>query len=330
MRRIRRRQFLSASAALLLDSALEARTGGGMPKIGYLLQNAMAEPPTRERQAFLDGLVDYGYFPGRNVELIYRSAQGESEFMDSLARELVALQPDVIVVSGEPALLAAKRATSRIPIVMLALGDPVGVGAVASVARPGGNVTGVAFLSSELAPKRLQLAVECLPGARRLAIVWNRRNTNSQAEARAVQAAAPKLGLTVESFGATSGAELALALDRIAARKPDFAYVSFDAGITAANRTVIAEFGLRNRVPIVSGWHLLTEAGGLMSYAPQIPAMYRRSAYYVHRILKGARPADLPIEMPTKVDLVLNQGTAAAIDVVIPRDMLLRADRVID
>lgn len=329
MRRVRRRQFLCASVFLLVVPAAGARAKRGMPSIGYLLQNAMTEPPTRERQAFLDGLIDYGYAPGRNVELIYKSAEGESDFMDSLAQELVALGPDVIVASGEPALLAAKRATASLPIVMLALGDPVGVGIVASVARPGGNVTGVAFLSSELAPKRLQLAVDCLPGAKRLAILWDRRNTNSQAEARAVQAGAPKLGLVAESHGTTSDVELAAALDRIAARKPDFAYVSFDAGITAANRTVIADFGLRHRVPVVSGWHPLTEAGGFMSYAPQIPAMYRRAAFYVHRILNGVRPADLPIEMPTKVDLVLNKRTAATLGVVLPRDLLLRADQVI-
>lgn len=330
MQRIARRRFLLANGALLAAGLARAQAPARNPRIGYLLQNPITEPPSRERQAFLDGLRDYGYVPGGNVELLYTSAEGESEFMDAVARELVAQKPDVIAVSGEPAVLAAKRATSSIPIVMLALGDPVGVGVVSSVARPGGNVTGLAFLSSDLASKRLQLSLECVPGAKRLAIVWNRRNTNSQAEARALQAAAAKMGLVVEPLALTSDAEIAPALERLLARRPDLVYVSFDAGFAAANRTAIAEFGVRQRLPVVSGWYLLTEAGGLMSYAPEIPAMFRRAAYYVDRVLKGARPADLPIELPTKVELVLNLRTAEAIGVRFPQSLLLRADRLIE
>jgi putative ABC transport system substrate-binding protein len=325
-----RRQFLLASGVLLASGRSQAQQQTRVPRIGYLLQNALTEPPSRERQAFLDGLRDYGWIQGRNVELIYKSAEDQSEFIDALARELVAMKPDVIAVSGEPATLAAKRATASIPIVMLALGDPVGSGAVTSIARPGGNITGIAFLSSDLASKRLQLAVECVPAAKRLAMIWNRRNMNSQAEARAVEAGASKLGLVVEPHASTSDTGLVQALGRIATRKPDLLYVSFDAGLAAANRTAIAEFGLRHRIPVVSGWHFLTEAGGLMSYAPEIPAMYRRAAHYVDRILRGARPSDLPIELPTRVDLVVNLRTAKAIGVVVPGSVLQRTDRVIE
>ncbi|HEX6944890.1 MAG TPA: ABC transporter substrate-binding protein, partial [Casimicrobiaceae bacterium] len=229
----------------------------------------------------------------------------------------------------EPAALAAKRATGTIPIVVLALGDPVGIGLVPSLAKPGGNVTGVSFISSDLTSKRLQFALECVPKARRLAVLWDVRNTNSRAEARAVQDAARSRGIDVALLTARTDQEFARRLDGVARERPDLLYVTFEGGLVAANRTRIAELGLRERIPVVSGWHALTEAGALMSYAPDIAAMFRRAAYHVDRILKGARPGDLPIELPTKVDLVLNQRTAIALGVRFPQDMLTRAERVI-
>jgi putative ABC transport system substrate-binding protein len=327
---MKRRALLVLGAGVALASHGLLARSARVPRIGYLLLSPLTEPPSRERQAFLDGLREHGYVPGKTVEIIYRSAEGEPEFIDATCRDLLDQNPDVITVSGALAVLGAKKATRSIPIVMLAVGDPVGIGAVPSLAKPGGNLTGVSFISSELAPKRLQLAKECVPKAKRLAMIWDNRNANAHVESRAVLAAAKQLGLEAEPLGLASDAELARVLGRLAAGKPDLIYVAFEGGLAAANRTTFAEFGLRQRVPIVSGWSFLTEAGGLLSYAPDIPAMFRRAAYYVDRVLKGTKPAQLPIELPTKVDLAINLKTAKAIGVNIPRELLLRADRVIE
>jgi len=331
MGQVGRRRFLAtAGAAAVLAPRWLFAQGVRRPRIGYLLLTPITEPPSRERQAFLDGLRDYGYVPDKTVEMIYRSAEGEAAFIEATCQDLLKQGPDLIVASGAVAVLGAKEATRSVPIVMLALGDPVGIGAVPSLAKPGGNLTGVSFISSDLAPKRLQLARECVPKARRLAIFWDKRNSNARAEMRATLAAANQLGLVAESLGLASDAELARALGRLASSKPDILYVVFEGQLAAGNRTMLAEFGLQQRIPTVSGWSFLTEAGGLLSYAPDIPAMFRRAAYYVDRVLKGAKPADLPIELPTKVDLVINLRTASTIGITVPRELILRADQVIE
>lgn len=327
---MKRRAFVIAGAIAAAAPGGALGQGARRPRIGYLLLSPLSDSPSRERQAFLDGLREYGHVPGKTVDIVYRSAQGEVDFMDAVAEDLVRDKPDVIAVSGAAATVAARKATRSIPIVMLALGDPVGSGVVASLSRPEGNVTGVSFLSSELTAKRLQLARECVPAAKRLVVVWDGRNVNSRVESRAAVASAQKLGFVAESLPLDSDRELAQAFERLAARKPDLLYVTFEGGLSATNRTAIAEFGLRHRVPIVSGWEFLTEAGALLSYAPDIPSMFRRAAYYVDRVLNGARPAQLPVEMPTQVALVINLRTAKAIGVAVPRELALRADRVID
>lgn len=300
-----------------------------MPKIGYLLVQPLNEPPSRERQAFLDGLRDLGYVPGATVEIVYASAQNEPDFVDEVAHDLVQKRPDVIVVSGAIAVLAAKRATTDIPIVAMAIGDPVGFGAVRSLGRPEGNLTGVSFISSDLAGKRVQLIAELLPKAARIAVLWDSRNANARAESAATLTAIKQLGLAALPFSLNSEADLAGALDRIVKARPDALYVVFEGGTVAGRRTMIAEFGVRHRLPVVSGWSSLTEAGGLISYAPDIPALFRRSASYVDRLLKGASPQQLPFEQATTVELVINQKTAGALGVTIPQALLVRADRVI-
>jgi len=299
------------------------------PRIGYLLLTPLTEPPSRERQAFLDGLAEQGLVPGRTVDIVYRSAEGEADFLEEASRDLLAQKPDVIAAPGAPPVLAALKTTRSVPIVMLAVGDPIGIGAVTSLAKPGGNVTGVSFLSSELAPKRLEYAKECVPNARTMAAIWDRRNPNARAEADALVAAVGQQGLRMESLGLASDAELRRSLRRLSSARPDLLYVAFEGGLAAANRTALAQFALAQRIPLVSGWSSLTEAGGLLSYAPDIPSMFRRSAYYVARVLKGARPENLPIELPTTVELVVNSRTAQAIGVTLPPELLLRADRVI-
>ena len=301
-----------------------------LPRIGYLLQSPVTEPPSRERQAFLDGLRELGYVPGRTVEIVYRSAEDQADFMDDMARDLMSQKVDVVVVSGARATLAAKKATRAIPVVMLALGDPVGVGAVQSLGRPEGNVTGVSFISSDLAAKRVQLIKELVPKANGIAILWDPGNANARSEAAATIAAARSLGMAPQPLALTSDSALSDMLRDLTARKPDVLYVAFEGGLVARNRTLIAEFGVKNRVPVISGWSFMTEAGGLISYAPDIPAMFHRSAYYVHRILQGARPGQLPVEQPRKIELVLNQKTAREIGVRFSQSILLRADRVIE
>lgn len=327
---MKRRALLLSGAAAAVYPRWALAQRARLPRIGYLLLTPITEPPSRERQAFLDGLREFGHVPGKTVEIVYRSAEGELEFMDAAAHELLALKPDLIAVSGSAAVLSAKKATRTVPIVILALGDPIGVGAVTSLARPGGNITGVSFLSSELAPKRLQLAKECVPGAKRLAIIWDRRNGNARVEALAAIAAAKQLGLAAEPLALASDAELSRALGRLARDRPELLYVAFEGGLAAGNRTALARFGLQQRIAVVSGWSFLTEAGALLSYAPDIPAMFRRAAYYVDRVLKGAKPAQLPIEQPTQVELAINLKTAKAIGVSVPRELLLRAERVFD
>jgi len=301
-----------------------------MARIGYLLLIPLSDPPSRERQAFLDGLREFGYVAGTNLEIVYRSAQNAEDFIDDVCQDLLAQKVDVIVTSGAISTLAAKKATRSVPVVMLAVGDPVGIGAVRSLARPEGNVTGVSFLSSELAPKRLQLIKELVPGATRVAVLWDSRNANAVAEVHATLAAAKRLAMQTDAYPLASDSELQRALQKIQASRPSALYVAFEGGLVAGNRTSIAEFGLRNRIPLVCGWSALTEAGGLLSYAPDIPALFRRAASYVDRILKGAKPSELPIEQASLVELVLNLKTAKALELKIPQSFLLRADRVIE
>jgi len=259
-----------------------------------------------------------------SITVNLRAPEGQS-----IIREL-AQKVDVVVVSGARATLAAKKATRAIPVVMLALGDPVGVGAVQSLGRPEGNVTGVSFISSDLAAKRVQLIKEVVPKANGIAILWDPGNANARSEAAATIAAARSLGMAPQPLALTSDSALSDMLRDLTARKPDVLYVAFEGGLVARNRTLIAEFGVKNRVPVISGWSFMTEAGGLISYAPDIPAMFHRSAYYVHRILQGARPGQLPVEQPRKIELVLNQKTAREIGISFSQSILLRADRVIE
>jgi putative ABC transport system substrate-binding protein len=326
---MQRRRFvigviLSASPLRLL--AQKAR----VPRIGYLMFVPLTDPPSRERQAFLDGMREFGYVPDKTVEIVYGSAEGEKDFIGDACQALLRQQVELIVASGPIATLAAKRATGTIPIVMQAVGDPIGVGAVRSLGRPDANVTGVSFISSDLAGKRVHLITELVPAARRLAVLWDARNANARAEARAAVEAALRLGLKADEVALTSDSDLLPAFGRLQANKPDALYVTFEEGVIVDNRSMIAEFGVRHRVPVISGWSSLTEAGGLISYAPDIVAVFHRSAHFVNRILKGAKPAELPVELASSVELVINLRTAKALDLKIPHSILLSAARVIE
>lgn len=325
------RRTVLAALALALSGATHAQGArrARAAVVGYLLFTPIVDPPSKERQAFLDGLRALGRVAGRNLEIVYTSAEGNPEFMDDVARDLVARKPDVIVVSGGVAVVAAARATTTIPIVMMAVGDPVGVGVVRSLSHPEGNVTGVSFLSSDLAGKRVQLMADLLPHARRVAVLWDPRNANAQVEVQATLAAIARLRLSDATFPFDAHGRIDAVFEQVVAARPDALYVAFEGGTVADYRTAIAEFGLRQRLPVVSGWSQLTEAGALLSYAPDIPAMFRRSAFHVHRILGGTSTHDLPVEQATTVEMVINIRTARALGIAVPSELLIRADRVI-
>ena len=325
---MKRRELLLAFSGLAASSW--AFPQERMPRIGYLLLLPLDERPSRERLAFIDGLRSHGYVLGKNIEIIYASAQNATEFMLDVCQDLIAQKVDVIVASGGVAVMAAKKCTTTVPVVIQALGDPVGVGAVRSLSRPEGNITGVSFLSSDLAGKRVELMRELVPAAKRIAVLWDTRNPNASAESAATIEVIKRIGLKAEPTGVASDAELRRFFAQPPKNRPDALYVAFEAGMVGTNRTYIAQAALEQRIPVVSGWSFLTEAGGLMSYAPDIPGMFRRSASYVHRILKGAKPAELPIEMPRNVELVVNLQTAKALGLTIPHAFLVRADRVIE
>jgi putative ABC transport system substrate-binding protein len=326
---MKRRQLIAGLAALAMAPRVMAQQPR-VPRIGYLLVPPMSERPTRERQAFLDGMRAHGYVPGKNVEIIYGSAQNAAEFIDDVCQDLLAQKVDIIVVSGAIAVMAAKKCTRSVPVVMQALGDPLGIGAVQSLSRPEANLTGVSFLSSDLAGKRVELIRELVPRAKRVAVLWDTNNPNARAESAATIQAVNRFGMKAEPFALNSDKELPRFFEQLKASRPDALYVVFDGGLVGNNRTTIAQAALEQRVPLVSGWSFLTEAGGLVSYAPDIADMFRRSASYVHRILKGAKPGDLPIEMPRVVELVVNVKTAKALGIAIPHSFLVRADRVIE
>jgi putative tryptophan/tyrosine transport system substrate-binding protein len=330
---VTRRAALAALLGLAAGFAAPASLGRQVARprrLGYLLLPSRIDPPSAERRAFFEGLNALGYVEGRNIQVVYRSAEGAPEFLDEVALDLVKQRVDVICTAGAATTLSALHATKDIPIVMLAVGDPVDIGAARSIARPGRNATGVSFISSELAPKRLELARELLPRARRVALLWDTRNHNAREEVIAVRNASKGLGLTVDDIPVESESVLDPALGRLARRGTDVLYAAFEGGLIAGHRTQIAEFALRNRMALVAGWGGLPEVGGLLSYAPDIPDMFRKAAGYVHRILQGEKPQSMPIQMPTRVELVVNRKTAAALGLTISQSLLLRADRVIE
>jgi putative ABC transport system substrate-binding protein len=322
--------MLAALLAMTATPGWLRAEGVRRPKIGYLVLESVREIPSRERLAFLDGLRRFGLVEGQSLDIVYRSAENEPEFLRPMCEDLLRDQVDVLATVGALPTLACLQTTRTAPIVFLAAGDPIGIGAAESLARPGRNATGVSYILSELAGKRIEFLRLAVPAARRVAFVWDQTNREAQIEAEVAQAAAGRIGIRADAFPVDSQTALNLALERITRLRPDAIYVSFAAGVIARNRSAIAEFGLRHRLPVISGWTFMTEAGGLLSYSPDIQAMFRRSAYYVDRIIKGAKPGELPIEQATKIELVVNLVTARRLGITLPPDILLHADRVIE
>jgi putative ABC transport system substrate-binding protein len=326
----RRRALIALAAApLSAPGILWAQSKPRVARIGYLYLHTIEKKPTPERAAFLAGLRQLGYEEGRNLFIEYRAAEGDVSRLPELAQELVKLKVDVMVVGSTEAAAAAKGATSTIPLVVTAAGDPVYAGLVKSYARPGGNVTGLSFISPELGAKRIELVKEILPKARRIAVIWNARDSISEREWDQAREAAPKLGLEVDPEPMRETSDLARTLDALPRERPDAVLVIVDARMVGF-RKIIADAAIKARVACVAGWSGYVQSGALASYAPDFRALWHRAAYYVDRILKGAKPQDLPVEQPSKFELVVNVRTAAAIGISIPKAVLLRADEVIE
>jgi putative tryptophan/tyrosine transport system substrate-binding protein len=301
-----------------------AQSPSGAARIGYL---EGAAPPERAA-AFRRGLTDLGYVENRTIVIEWRSAAGQIERLPAMAAELVRLQPQVIVASGPPAALAAKSATATIPIVMVNIPDPVGLGLVASHARPGGNITGLSSLSAGLLGKRLELLAEIVPGLSRVGVVWEPANESTRAIYRELQAVAVALRLAVEPFEVTRPEDLDAAVKAGGARAGGVAVLS--SPIVNQHREVVVAAAARHKVPAIYFGTEFAEAGGLVSYGANIPDLHRRAAAYVDRILKGAKPGDLPVEQPTTFELAVNFKAAKALGLVIPQSIHVRADVVIE
>jgi ABC-type uncharacterized transport system substrate-binding protein len=326
-----RRRFLLTSLAGALAAPLAAEAqqhSGKVVRIGFLSPVSSTTAP-HVLEAFRQGLRDLGYVEGQNTVVEYRWAEGRAEPLPVLAAELVGLKVDVIVASGTLGPLAAKSATKTIPIVMASAGDPVGTGLVASLARPGGNVTGLSTLTPELGGKRLQLVKEVLPGVSRVAVLWNAANPYTVLLVRETEAAARTLGVQTQSLEVRGPDDFENVLPAAISGGAG-ALIVVDDPLTVSNRMRIANFAARNRLPAMYGFREFAEAGGLMSFGANLADLYRRATVYVDKILKGAKPADLPIEQPIKFDLVINLKTAKALGLTIPPSLLARADQVIE
>ena len=327
---MRRREFIAGLAGAAAWP-LVARAQTDKPvRLGYLEGGARTDPTVQNlRRQFVLGMRDLGYIEGRNYLLEERYAAGQMDNFTAYAQELVELPVDVIVAGGEAAIRAAKRATSQIPIVMTLAADPIGSGLVANLAHPGGNLTGMSALASDLASKRVELLKELVPRAKRVSVLWNPGNQSKVTEWKDTQIAAQSVGLVLVPVEAQTPAELDRAFAAIKHERPD-AMIAFTESLTLAFREKIGEFALANRLPMVTELREFAVVGGLASYGTSRADLWRRSASYVVKILRGANPGDLPVEQPTRFDLVINLKAAKALGLTIPPSLLARADEVIE
>jgi putative ABC transport system substrate-binding protein len=301
----------------------QAQPAARVPRVGLLGLRTVPTLP----DAFRQGLRELGYVEGQNVVVEHRVADGNPERLAELAAELVRLPVDVIVAENTPAAIAARQATSTIPIVT-AIGDPVGAGLAASIARPGGNVTGLKGGPEQIAGKRLQLLTEAIPGVSRVGVVWNSGNRVKQIEWAETESAARALGVQLVSVEVRATDELERAFATVSPQTAD-ALVVFAEELMASNAGKVVELVASTRLPAMYETRPFMDAGGLMAYGPNAPGLFRRAAYYVDRILKGASPADLPIEQPREFDFAINLKTAQALGLTIPPHVLLQATEII-
>ncbi|HEV8532296.1 MAG TPA: ABC transporter substrate-binding protein [Methylomirabilota bacterium] len=316
-------------AVLLAPLAGEAQHAATIPRIGLLFPTSLSDPRTaRFLEAFRQGLRELGYAEGQNIAIESRFAEGKWDQLPGLAAELVRIKVDVIVTYTTPATQAAKQVTGTIPIVVAAVIDPVGAGLVASLAHPGGNITGLSQMVPELVGKQLEVLKEIAPKISRVALLGNPANAGNAPQVRHAQDAARVLGVRLQPLEARGPSEIETAFAAMTTERAGAVIVLVDS-MLIDHRTRIADLAARRRLPTVSAAIETAEAGGLMAYGPSTRDMFRRAAAYVAKILKGAKPADLPIEQPTKFELVINLRTARALELTIPQSVLLRADQVI-
>ena len=328
---IGRRRFIMGIAVYLFCAplAVDAQQAGKVPRVGVLFAGSRSDPAfQRAVDAFQQGLVELGYVEGRSIAIEYREAQGKYERLPDLAAELVRLKVDVIVGATVPTIQAARQATKTIPIVMTLIADPVATGLVANVARPAGNITGLSTMAPDLMGKQLELLREVLPKASRVAVLWNPANPSNALQLREAQDAARALGVRLQPLEVRDPTEFEKAFAAMTRERAGALLVLSDSTLLT-QRERIADLAAKSRLPAVSGMRAHAEAGGLIAYGANIFDIWRRAATYVDKILKGAKPGDLPVEQPTKFELVINLKTAKALGLTIPQALLIRADEII-
>jgi ABC-type uncharacterized transport system substrate-binding protein len=316
-----------AVGLILAPLAVEAQPAVKVPRIGLLMGGSSGRDSRVE--AFRQGFRELGYIEGQTIAIEWRFAEGQEARLAPLVAELIRLKVDVIVTDGNQATGAAKSATKTVPIVIASDSDPVGMGTVASLARPGGNITGLTNFLTGLSQKRLEVLRDALPGISRVGIIWNPENPQSGSSFQEAQIAARALGLRVQSLEVRGPGDFEGAFQAATKGRAGALSVLSDA-LMFAHRTRVLALAAKHKLPTIHTQSLWVEAGGLMSYGTHFPDLFRRAATYVDKILKGAKPADLPIEQPTKFELVINLKTAKALGLTIPPALLLRADRVIE
>ncbi|HEV8725402.1 MAG TPA: ABC transporter substrate-binding protein [Candidatus Binatia bacterium] len=322
---IRRIVFCLLATALLPVGLIEAQQPKKVAQIGFLAQLSSSAIAARI-EAFRQGLRDFGYVEGQNIVIEWRDAEGKVDKLSGLTADLVRLNVDVIVTAGSAATRAAKEATSTIPIVMAFDNDPVGSGFVASLARPGGNITGLSSLAPELSGKRLELLKEIVPRLSRVAVFGNSTQPGNAQALKEVELAARAFGVKLQYLDVLVPKDIETAFREASKGRAD-AVLALPSGILTAQRTQLANLAVKSRLPVIGGGDV--EAGGLVNYGVSLTDLFRRAAKYVDKILKGAKPIDLPVEQPTKFEFVINLKTAQQIGLTIPPNVLARADRVI-
>ncbi len=324
-----RRTFIASmvGSVLPVPPAAQAQQAGKVYRVGFLWDSPAVFPDAIE--AFRRGLRDLGWVEGQNIAIEYRWTEGKPERMRELAEELVRLKVDVIVAPSSIYTAAAKRATSAIPIIFMVHADPIGTGHVASLARPGGNITGLSIMMTETNVKGLELLKDAIAGLSRVAVVWDPATPSHGPGLKAVEVAGPALGLRIQPVAVRSATEFDSAFSAISRERAD-AVLVLSTPIFVAGAKRLAELAMTHKLPSMFGPRVHAEAGGLLSFGPDRADQFRRGAIYVDKILKGAKPADLPVQQPTKFELVINMKTAKVLGIKFPNSIMLRADKVIE
>jgi len=326
---MKRREFITfVGGATVWPIAARAQQAGKIPRVGFM-GNSTAALEANLVGPFREGLHELGYEEGRNILIEYRWAEGSYERFPALVAELLALNVDVIVTAGTPATLAVKKATTSVPLVMVAVGDPVGTGIAASLSRPGGNITGLSSIAPDLEGKRLELLREVVPKLSRVGVFWNPVNLFHAGSLQQARVAAQALGIELQPLAVQATEDLDAAFAAIVKEQPGALLLLADR-VFLHNRVRLMEFAAKHRLPNINAYREVVEAGGLMSYGPSYENMHRRAAIYVDKILKGAKPGELPVEQPAKFTLVINLKTAKALGLTVPMTLQAAADEVIE